>query len=284
MITDYKYARLLEEVQNTGDLIEGRNAWTRSKIDVYPLKFTSTPLVTLRKTAWRTAIQEWEWFMTGEAECPNSMLPWWKNQLAPDMCYHGGYGVQFRHSGESKPGFDQIQALLEGSAQHPHSRRLLLTSWNPQEMYNITTLNQNPNTPTSCHTTLAHLFVRKQRLYMTSYQRSADLLLGVPHNWIQSWAFMLWLAYYLKLEIGHMLWLFGDAHIYQEETHLKATTEIIQAANVVSFDGQKSTFCLRYLPLEEYDPDTVPPFRAEDFVMEGTVPAPVVTTKPILIV
>lgn len=284
MITDYKYAKLLTEVQEYGDLIEGRNAWTRSKIDVYPLKFTSTPLVTLRGTAWYKAIQEWEWFMSGDAGCPPHLLPWWQNQLSPDGCYYGGYGEQFRYSGRTEPGFDQIRALLEGAQQHPQSRRLILTSWNPAEMYNITMINRNPNTPTCCHSTIAHLFIRNHKLYMTSYQRSADLLLGVPHNWIQSWAFMLWLAYYLKVEIGHLWWIFGDAHIYQEQTHLDTATEIIRMANELRYEGQKNPFCLHYAPLEEYDLTRVPPFRAEDFVMEGSVPPPVVTLKPTLIV
>ena len=65
---------------------------------------------------------------------------------------------------------------------------------------------------------------------MTSYQRSADMILGVPHNWIQSWALLLWFAYHSKLKVGHLRWLFGDAHIYCHETHVTTANDIISVS------------------------------------------------------
>jgi thymidylate synthase len=98
-----------------------------------------------------------------------------------------------------------------------------MTVWNPAEMASISEVNENPNTPTTCHSTLIQCFVSPGGiLHMKHYQRSADMLLGVPHNWIQHWAFMLYLAHHTGLSVGSMYWILGDAHIYDEESHVLA--------------------------------------------------------------
>ncbi len=276
MKTDMQYQQALISILDSGEVINTRNSWTHSKIDVDPITFTSTPLVTLRNTAWKLAIREMEWFMSGDAKCPMELLPWWKNQLNDEGKYLSGYSEQFRYSpGDHIHDFDQVHFILEGLRHNSNSRRLIMTAWSPYDMATITKKNKNPNTPSTCHSTLIQFFVRNETLYMTSYQRSADMILGLPHNWIQSWALLLWFAYHSKLKVGHLRWLFGDAHIYCHETHVNTANDII-SCNFNSLE--RTTFELKYQPQNDSEV-----FRAKDFFMDGFIPAPMVFTKPVLL-
>lgn len=270
--TDHIYANLLASINDTGELVPSRNGLARRKFDLPPVTFDVTPLVTVRKTAWAKAIREMEWFLSGNPVCPDELLDWWKPQLNPDNMYISGYSDQLRYS---VCDFDQIKALIEGICNHPYSRRHVITTWNPAEMAEITQVNDNPNTPTTCHTTIAQFYVSQDHsLSFYSYQRSADMLLGVPHNWIQSWAFLLWLCEQTNKIPDKMIWGFGDAHIYQEESHLKVLNQIIALRDNLVKDN---SFRLVYNGKRGDD------FKARDFEIVGTIPAPVVSGRPKLL-
>lgn len=273
---DQVYQNLLSLVYREGDLIETRNGLVRSHCSVPQMIFERTPLVTVRKTAWKMALREMEWFMSGDVHCPDELLPWWKDQLCADGSYRGGYSIQYRQSGSNKR-FDQIKYLMDGLRSNPNSRRLVLTTWNPIDMVNITELNNNEACPTCCHSTIIQLFVRNNRLNMTSYQRSADLLLGLPHNLIQSWALLLFFAHHSNLEVGHLRWIFGDAHCYCHETHSN-TVEAILKCSTRNLD-KSPTLCYN----THVKTTGVPVFKASDFTMDGSIPEPMVFSKPKLL-
>lgn len=135
-----------------------------------------------------------------------------------------GYGHQWRRFGEikkkvrfgsgveawtddvvTKEGFDQIDWVINEIKRNPNSRRLLVTGWNPHDADKV-------DLP-PCHT-LFQFFVEKGKLSCQLYQRSADLLLGVPFN-IASYALLTHLvAAECGLEVGEFIWTGGDIHIY----------------------------------------------------------------------
>lgn len=270
---DQAYKYILEEIQESGNDIVTRNAVTKSSFWLGESSFGSAPLVTLRKTAWKKALLEMEWFLSGESECPEELLDWWGGQLDNNNNLIAGYGCQLRSSGiNSKKSFDQVEFLIKEIKEHPNSRRLILTTWNPWDMANITLLNNNKNTPTCCHSTFVQFFVRENMLFMKCFQRSADMLLGIPHNWIQSWAMLVWFAHRTGFEVGGMLWNFGDAHIYQEKSHLQAVTEIL-AYDILRED---LAIDLVYTPSSEE-------FKAADFKIVGEIPTPITTIRPKLL-
>jgi thymidylate synthase len=261
---------------------QSRNGPVKSCIELPQALFHTTPLVTLRKTAWRMALREWEWFMSGDSKCPDELLPWWRHQLNPDGQYVAGYGEQLRGMRYGHPfHFDQMAPFLDGLRHHPDSRRLVLTTWSPADMSRITQLNENPNTPTTCHTTLLQAFVRDGALYFTSYQRSADMLLGVPHNWVQSWGFLLYCARHTGLQVGGLRWMFGDAHVYQHPSHLSVLQQFLDISpDHPRLNGSTPVPGLCYeAPQSD---ERVPPFRAADFTLFG-VPEPLITDRPVLL-
>lgn len=263
---DHNYKSLIEKVLNYGDLIETRNHAAYSYIHSDTIYFTKTPLVTLRKTAWKKALREMEWFLSGEPKCPDELLDWWDGQLNPEGCYVSGYGQQLRNW---ERGFDQIENLIDGLINHPYSRRHVITTWNPFDMSVITELNNNPKTPSTCHLSIGQYFVRNGKLHARTYQRSCDILLGLPHNFLQHWGMLIWLANQSGYEVGSLTYNIGDAHVYKEPSHLEVAN-LIMEANI-----HPSTPSLIYNGNGD--------FKASDFEMVGDIPDPVTTIRPKLL-
>jgi thymidylate synthase len=76
----------------------------------------------------------------------------------------------------------------------------------------------SPETPiTNCHGTVIQAFADGwNQLHLVTYQRSADVVCGVSHNWLQYWAFLLWLANVADLNVGSLTWIGGDVHLYEQ--------------------------------------------------------------------
>jgi thymidylate synthase len=144
-VADLQYTRLLEEIVNQGTVIRSRNSIVHRKICPESFMFTSFPLITVRKTAMKMALREYEWFLSGDDKCPDELLPWWGNQLNPEGRYVNGYSTQLVGKG-----CNQIDTLLESLKSSPYSRRHLFSMWNTADMANITDANQNPRSPATC--------------------------------------------------------------------------------------------------------------------------------------
>ena len=270
--TDSIYKQIIAKIASSEELIPSRNGTTLRCFDLPTISFEATPLVTIRKTAWHKAIREMEWFLSGSIHCPKELLDWWEPQLSRYNTYNRGYGEQLRYYGRND--FDQIANLIAGIRSHPYSRRHLITTWDSEDMSMITQLN-SASTPTTCHTTIAQFFVSRDHfLSFHSYQRSADMLLGVPHNWIQSWALLLWVAAQTDKIPDKMLWTFGDAHLYQEESHLQTIDQILATKELTSPEP---------FPRLIYNGKEGDEFKASDFEMIGKIPAPLVTSQPKLL-
>ena len=254
---DKQYIRLIKDVLENGEEIETRNSKVK-RVDTVLLEFDSTPLVSIRRTAWKQALREWEWFSSGSSNVNDldiTVHHWWQPWADKDGIVKNNYSKQLRRYGEYRfeeykdSGFDQLEAFVEGIKNHPYSRRNILTTWQAEEMY-------SKDTPiTNCHNTITQAFVdSKGLLSITTYQRSVDLICGVPHNWIQMAAFHLWLAASTNRRIGKLKWIGGDIHIYEQHLEL--------AKKMTSIDWPIETPTLMYTP-------TAAEFKAEDFSLSS---------------
>ncbi len=94
---------------------------------------------------------------------------------------------------------------------------MLVVAWNPGEL-------QKTSLP-ACHA-LFQFFVAEDRLSLMMYQRSCDLLLGVPFN-MAEYALLLYLiAREVKLQAHEFIHVLGDAHLYR--THTEAAREQLE--------------------------------------------------------
>jgi len=114
------------------------------------------------------------------------------------------YGKQWRRYGFSK--IDQIKKLINDIKNNPNSRRLLVNSWNVDE------LNKMILPP--CHYSF-QCYVRKNKFIdMLVNMRSCDIGLGLPYN-ITSYGMLLYLiAKNTELKPGRLIIQIGDSHIY----------------------------------------------------------------------
>jgi thymidylate synthase len=292
---DFRYACLVDSCLLNGERIQTRNSGAYKVFAPTAIEATEFPLVQIRKTAWKKALRELEWFMSGNAHCPPELLDWWAGQLNPSNQLVDGYPWQLRSftvAGDGEEAFDQVDFVLEALRNNPHSRRILLTTWNPAEMASITEANGNPNTPTTCHGTMIQYSVspdadgKPATLNAYHFQRSADLLLGLPHNLVQHWALLMFFAHHAGLKVGKLTYQIGDAHIYDEYSHLQVSIALIKWYQGMT-DPVNNHPSLVYTPSGQLDATGVPVFTASDFSLafrEGEeLSKPVTTIRPRLL-
>ena len=181
------------------------------------------PLVTTKRLHLRSIIHELLWFIRGDTNIgylrENGVRIW--DEWADDEGNLGPvYGKQWR-SWAAPDGrtIDQLAQVIHDIQHNPHSRRLIVSAWNPADVPNMAL--------PPCHL-LFQFYVSKGRLSCQLYQRSADIFLGVPFN-IASYSLLtMMIAQVTGLEPGEFVHTLGDAHLYhnhleQARTQLERT-------------------------------------------------------------
>jgi thymidylate synthase len=167
------------------------------------------PLLTTKKLHVKSIIHELLWFLSGSTNIrylkENGVRIWdeWADEngeLGPV------YGRQWRSwAAPDGRSIDQIARLIEGLKTDPHSRRHIVSAWNPAD------LDAQALPPCHC---LFQFHVAEGRLSCLLYQRSADIFLGVPFN-IASYALLtMMVAQVTGLKPGEFIHTLGDAHLY----------------------------------------------------------------------
>jgi len=167
------------------------------------------PLLTTKKLHVKSIIHELLWFLAGDTNVAylraNGVTIW--DEWADEAGELGPvYGHQWRSWPDGKGGsIDQIAHVVEQIRRNPHSRRHIVTAWNPAEVDDMAL--------PPCHC-LFQFHVADGRLSCQLYQRSADIFLGVPFN-IASYALLTeMVAQVTGLRPGTFVHTLGDAHLY----------------------------------------------------------------------
>lgn len=267
MTIDRVYAKLIYKILREGDNISTRNSDVK-RIFAEKIEINRTPLISLRKTAWRNSLREFEWILSGsnKIEDLNPKVRHWWNPWVVEGEVPFNYSRQFRHwnAKGDEEGFDQLRYLEEGIKEHPFSRRNVITTWNTEEM-------ASSLCPiTNCHSTILQAFVSEQNeLSLVMYQRSSDVIVGLGANLLQYWAFLLYLAHKCDKKVGFFTWIGGDCHIYEE--HFELAKKILEVSDQMTF-----TPTLIYTPTSE-------DFKAMDFDLEGEY-SPILQDKAEMVV
>ena len=212
------------------------------------------PLLTTKKLHWKSIAYELLWFLRGDTnvrylnEHGVSIWDEWadaRGDLGPV------YGRQWRSWPDGRGGsIDQLANVLGELAEHPESRRLVVSAWNVAE---LPAMALSP-----CHA-LFQFYVDANRLSCQLYQRSADVFLGVPFN-VASYALLTHLvAHSLGLEVGDFVHTLGDAHIYLnhvDAVRLQLSREPRELPRLLITADRKSLFDYGYddFHIEGYNP------------------------------
>ncbi len=254
---EQQYLDLMRRIRNEGhERIDRTGVGTRSLFGAtmrFDLGNDAVPLLTTKRVYWKAAAREMLWFLTGDTNIRPLVqqgvhiwtdwpLDAYRRATGEDIDRDGFearvvadeafalqwgdlgpvYGAQWvnwpRYELEEdgryrrvEPGINQIAGLVDNIRRNPGSRRLLFTGWNVAEVDRMAL--------PPCHMTY-QFHVADGRLSSLLFQRSADLVLGVPFNIFGLALITRMLAQQCDLEPGEAVWQGGDVHIYLNHADL----------------------------------------------------------------
>ena len=254
-----QYLKLLDRILTEGATKTDRTGTGTMSVFGNQMRFDMAdgfPLLTTKKLHLKSIIYELLWFLRGDTNVhylqEHGVRIW--NEWADE---NGELGPVYGHQWRSWPDYnggtiDQIQNVVDMIKNHPDSRRMMVTAWNPAEV------EQMALPPCHC---LFQFYVAEGRLSLQLYKRSADTFLGVPFN-IASYALLLqMMAQVTGLQPGEFIHTTGDTHLYLN--HLdQARLQLTRTP--------------RPLPTMKINPDVknLFDFHYEDFQLEGYDPWP----------
>ena len=247
---EYQYINLIREILDRGTWEEGRNGKTKS-IFGHSMRFSladgKIPILTTKKTAWKTCLKELLWFIRGETD--NKLLQdqgvhiWDGNSTREFLDSRGLshyevgelgpiYGRQWRQFNspyitkkdkkfaEGLPenekayyniegGVDQLQQIIDAlkDPKQRTSRRLIMTAWNPCQLDDMAL--------PPCHIFCQFNVHDGNKLSCMMVQRSCDFFIGIPFN-VASYSLLTHLiAKHCGLEAYEFVHFMGNCHLYE---------------------------------------------------------------------
>jgi len=281
-----QYLELMQAILENGDRrVDRTGVGTLSLFGAmmrFNLRDGAVPILTTKRVYWKTAVKEMLWFLTGGTniqpllkENVRIWTDWplatyrkatgeeisqeaFENRIVEDDEFAARwgelgpvYGKQWRRwVGPDGREHDQIAAVVEALRHNPTSRRILFHAWNVAE------LDRMALPP--CHMVYQY-HVAGGRLSCLMFQRSVDLLLGAPFNFVGAAALQMMLAQQAGLEPGELVWMGGDVHLYLN--HLEQAREQLKRSP-------------RPWPTMRLTrkPDGIDGYRIEDFEVMGYEP------------
>jgi thymidylate synthase len=251
----------------------------------FDLSDRQAPILTTKRVFWKTAVREMLWFLSGGTNIQpllrDNVRIWtdwpldryrkqtgenisqaeFERRIVDDDEFATTwgdlgpvYGKQWRRwLGADGREYDQVSDLLSTMKSNPASRRMLFHAWNVAEIGNMAL--------PPCHMVYQFHCTSDGRLNCLLYQRSCDLFLGGPFNFVGATALQLMLAQQADLVPGNLVWVGGDVHLYLN--HLDQAKEQIARSP-------------RPLPTMHLlrRPASIDEYRLEDFQVEGYAPHP----------
>ncbi len=207
-----QYLDLLRLVRDTGATKGDRTGTGTRSVFGHQLRFDlreGFPLLTTKRVHTRSVFGELLWFLRGDTNVGwlhDNGITIWDEWADADGELGPIYGYQWR-SWPAPDGrhIDQLAQVIEAIRSNPDSRRHIVSAWNVADLGSMAL--------PPCHA-FFQFYVAEGRLSCQLYQRSADIVLGVPFN-IASYALLTHMvAQVTGLEAGDFVHTLGDAHLY----------------------------------------------------------------------
>lgn len=177
------------------------------------------PIITLRKTYFKSAIDEilWIWQKkSNNVHDLNSRI--WDSWADETGSIGKAYGYQLGIKHQYKEGmFDQVDRVLYDLKNNPNSRRIMTNIYNFQDLHEM---HLYP-----CAYSLT-LNVEGDKLNAILNQRSQDTLTANNWNVVQYAVLVHMFAQVSSLKVGELIHVIADAHIY--DRHVSIVEEILK--------------------------------------------------------
>ena len=227
------YLELLGNVFKNGWIKNGRNGNTKSMFGK-TMTFDLTngfPLLTTKKMFFRGVVEELLFFIRGDTDSSllsDKKIKIWDGNTNREFLDSIGknkrrkgvmgpmYGYQWRNynapydeekAGPSEKGMDQLKIIIDQIKHDPHSRRILLTDFNP--------LQAHEGVLHPCHSIIIQFYVSEGFLDIFCFNRSSDLFHGLPFNIASTALFHTLISQITGLTARKFVLSLGDAHIYE---------------------------------------------------------------------
>jgi thymidylate synthase len=233
-----QYLDLCQRIIDEGTWIENKRTGKRclTVIDAdltYDVANNQFPLITTRRSYWKSAIAEILGYIRGYDNAAdfralgtktwdansNENQDWLNNRFRKGQDDMGRvYGVQGRRW--AKPDgstLDQFRKLIDNLSKGIDDRGEILTFYNPGE-FDMGCLRPCMHT---------HTFsLLDDTLYLTSYQRSCDVPLGLNFNQIQVFFLLQIVAQITGNKAGKAFHKIVNAHIYEDQLELMRDVQL----------------------------------------------------------
>ncbi len=259
MTIDTQYERLLGRALHYGALKSDRTGTGTRSLFAERLSYDLArgfPLITTKLVHFKSVAVELLWMLRGDTNVrwmQQQGVTIWDEWADEDGELGPVYGRQWRTWPIPGGHVDQVAQLINTIRGNPDDRRQIVSAWNVEE------LPQMALPP--CHL-LWQTYVAGGRLSLQVYQRSADLLLGVPFN-VASYALLTHLlADQAGLQPGTLTWVGGDCHVYLN--HIDQVKE------------QLNRVPRRFPTLTVAHRDSISAYEPGDFTLAGYDPHPAI--------
>jgi thymidylate synthase len=233
-----QYLDLCNRIVNDGTWIENKRTGKRclTVVDAdltYDVANGAFPLVTTRKSFWKAAIAEFLCYIRGYDNAAdfratgcktwdanaNENEAWLANPHRKGEDDMGRvYGVQGRRWAKPDGGHvDQLRKIVDDLKNGIDDRGEILSFYNPGE-FHMGCLRPCMHT---------HTFsLLGDTLYLTSYQRSCDVPLGLNFNMVQVYFFLAIMAQITGHKAGQAYHKIINAHIYEDQLELMRDVQL----------------------------------------------------------
>ena len=250
---------------------DGTYAYTIKKFGVvnrYDLS-KEFPAITLRRTAIKSAIDEILWIWQKKSNNIHDLKTHiWDSWADEDGSIGKAYGYQLGVKHQYKEGMmDQVDRVIYDLKNNPYSRRIMTNIYVHQDLHEMNlypcaysmTFNVTPNKETG-----------KLKLNAVLNQRSQDILAANNWNVCQYAALVHMFAQVCDMEVGELVHVIADAHIY--DRHIDIIKELITRPTYNA-------------PVFKVSPDIKDfyEFTVDDFTIEDYQFGPQVTNIPVAI-
>ena len=221
------------------------------------------PILTLRRTYWKTAIDELLWIWQKKSNNIHDLNARIWDQWADENGSIGkAYGYQLGVKHHYPEGdFDQVDRVLYDLKHNPASRRIMTN------IYNFQDLNEMNLYPCAYSMTFN---VSGNTLNAILNQRSQDMLAANNWNVVQYSVLVHMLAQVSGFKVGELVHVIADAHIY--DRHIPIIEGMLDQAQAPS-----PTFSIDPSITDFYS------FTRDSFSLEGYTPSPFEAKIPIAI-
>jgi len=277
-----QYLQMCKDIMEHGEIKEDRTGVGTKGFFGYQARYNleeGFPLLTTKRVYLKAIIHELLWFISGDTNIKylvdNNVRIWneWPYELFKKSedyngetmeefvekikesdefaKKHGNLGPVYGKQWRNFFGVDQVQSVIDQIKENPHSRRIIISAWNPKELPEMAL--------PPCHAFMQFYVSNDGKLSLQLYQRSADVFLGVPFN-IASYSLLLMMvAQVTGLKPYEFIHTTGDTHIYLnhfDQINLQLSREPRKLPTMKINPNVKSIYDFKYedFTLEDYHP------------------------------